>query len=84
MTRGEFLNALTEEAKKYRKKSLSSIAQNGHMNDLSMKDISKLNKDKKFTQRVVDALLVDFINFVGVGQGIDYALYTEHLDDSIR
>lgn len=30
-------------------------------------------------QKVVDAILVDFVNFVGISQHVDYGLYTEDL-----
>lgn len=79
MTRGELLNLLTEEAKKYRKEALFSIECNRHMNNLSSKDISKLRKEQELTQRLIDALLVSFINRVGLGQHLDYGLYTKHL-----
>ena len=79
MTRGEFLNLLTKEAKKYRSESLASIERNRHMNDISSKDFRRLKRDRKLTQKMIDALLVDFINTVGVGQCVDYALYTKHL-----
>lgn len=77
MTRGELLNLLTKEAKRYRRQAIASIERNGHMNDLSRKDIIRLKKDRQLTQRVLDALLVDFINAVGVGQCIDYGLCTK-------
>ena len=48
------------------------------MNDLSLKDISKL-KRTAINSKVIDALLVDFINSVGIGQCLDYGLYTKHL-----
>jgi len=32
-------------------------------------------------QEVVDALLVDFINYVGVWQGVDYGMYTKDLNE---
>lgn len=77
MTRGELLNLLTEQAKRYRRQALASIERNRHMNDLSRKDIVRLKRDRQLTQRVIDALLVGFINAVGVGQCIDYGLYTK-------
>ena len=79
MTRGELLELLTTEAKKYRSKALVSIRRSKHMNDLSLKDISKLKKEQQLTQKFIDALLVDFINSVGIGQCLDYGLYTKHL-----
>lgn len=79
MTRGKLLNLLDGEAMKYREETLSSIERNRHMNDLSGKDIAKLKENQEWAQRIVDAVLVDFVNFVGVGQGLDYGLYTKHL-----
>ncbi|MEK7478691.1 MAG: hypothetical protein AAB626_02075 [Patescibacteria group bacterium] len=79
ITRGELLNLLTKEAKKYRKGALSSVERSGHMNNLSPEDISKLKKEQQLTQKLIDALLVDFINSVGIGQCLDYGLYTKHL-----
>ena len=79
MTRGELLNFLTKEAKQYRKTALMTIERNGHMDDVSRKDFSRLKKDRELTQRMIDALLVDFINAVGVSQCVDYALYTKHI-----
>ena len=32
-------------------------------------------------QDVIDAVLVDFINYIGVKSGIDYALYTSDLNN---
>ncbi|MBU4348331.1 MAG: hypothetical protein L6266_01965 [Nanoarchaeota archaeon] len=79
MTCGELLNLLEEEAKKYRKEALSSVEHNRYMNNLSFKDISKLKKEQRLTQKLIDAILVDFINRIGNGQGGDYGLRTEHL-----
>ena len=45
MTRGELLNLLTTEAQKYRDEALVSVERNKHMNNLSLKDISKLNTE---------------------------------------
>lgn len=82
MTRGELLTLLTEEAKQYCIQAMASIERNRHANDLSKKELKKLKKNQKLTQRMIDALLVDFINVVGVGQGIDYALYTKDLKET--
>ena len=79
MTRGEMLNLLTKEAKEYHRKALSFIKRNKRMNNLSLADFAKLKKNKKLMQKVVDAVIVDFINSIGINQGIDYALYTKHL-----
>jgi len=62
MTRGELLNLLTSEAIKYHKEALLSIERNRRMNDLSERDFKKLKEEQQQTQRIVNALLVDFIN----------------------
>jgi len=84
MTRGELLQLLTKEAKRYRRTALSSIERNKHMNNVSRRDLLYLKKNPQLTRRMIDALLVDFINTVGVGQCIDYALYTKHLKSTDR
>jgi hypothetical protein len=68
MTKAELLNMLTRNAKEYRKGAMQSIKRNNHMNNAT---------GEKIRQDDIDALLVDFINYVGVCQGIDYGLYTE-------
>ena len=82
MTRNELLNLLTLEARDYRRKAFASIAWNRRMNDLSKEDFAKLKKDRRLAQRMIDALLVDFINIVGAGQGIDYGLCTKYITES--
>lgn len=79
MTRGELLNFLVEEAKKYRGNALASIARNKRMNGLTPNDTKRLRNDPLLFQRFTDALLVDFINTIAVGQCVDYGLYTKHI-----
>ena len=71
VTRADLLNYLTEKAKDYRLDAVKSINRNRHMNDL--------DRVTKVSQKVVDALLVDFINYVGTQQCVDYGLYTKDL-----
>lgn len=78
------MNLLEKEARQYRKQALSLIERNKHMNNLSTKDILRLKKDRQMTQRMIDALLVNFINVVGTSQSIDYGLYTKHLKSADR
>jgi len=84
MTRGELLDLLTNEAKRYRRISLSSIERNQRMNSISTSDLAHLKKNRQLTQRMIDALLVDFINTVGAGQCVDYALYTKNIKSADR
>ena len=79
MTKIELLNLLTEKAKECRREALLSIRRNRHMNDLSPTDFAKLEKNRQLTQKTIDAILVDFINGIGVDQGVDYGLRSKHL-----
>lgn len=74
MTKGELLKMLENCAKDYRKKCVDSIIRNKHMNDLSMDEETP-------SQEMIDAILVDFINYVGLFQGLDYGLYTHYLKE---
>ena len=71
MTKAELLKYLEKRAKDYRKNCVDSINRNSHMNETS----GKFNLD----QNSIDAILTDFINYIGIHQGIDYAMYTEDL-----
>ena len=70
MTRGELCIFLEKRAKKYRKLANHSIKRNTHMHDCRQRYIS---------QKIIDALLVDFINYIGTDQCIDYGLYTKDI-----
>ena len=72
MTRKDLLFMLAENAKEYRKDALASIRRNSHMNKATGADID---------QRDIDALLVDFVNFVGMRQCMDFGMYTKDLDE---
>ena len=65
MTRGELLELLTKEAIKFRDKP-NFISINEHLTGISEND--------RPTKEQIDGVLVAFINFVGMSQGIDYAL----------
>ena len=71
MTKIDLLNLLTRNAKDYQKHAADSVIRNNHMN--------KLNKESEINKDVIDAILVDFINYVGAVQGVDYGLYTSDL-----
>ena len=70
MNKIELLEMLTKNAADYSPNASESIERNGHMNNI--KGVT-INPDQ------IDALLVDFINFVGMKQGVDLALYTSDL-----
>ena len=67
----EMLEFTKVYADKYRAEAQQSLKRNNHMNDIE--------EDEMVQQRHIDAVLVDFINYIGVKQGIDYALYTKDL-----
>lgn len=74
MTSIEVLEALSKYAKKYRLEAAASMVRNRHMNELP--------DDSPIEQEVIDAVLTDFINYIGVHCGIDYALYTKDLKET--
>ncbi len=71
MPKIEYLTIATNFAKDYRKDAMESIKRNNHMNSATGREIAQAD---------IDALLVDFINFIGVRNGVDYALYTSDLE----
>ena len=73
MNRGELVLLISEYAKKYCSGDvLESISRNHHMNEYSGESVSK---------ETIDAIIVDFVNFIGMQQGIDLAMYTEDLKE---
>jgi len=81
-TVGEMLNLLTDAAKIFHKETLVLVKRNRHMNDLSEKDFARLKRRKKLTQRLIEALLVQFINEIGARQNVDYGLYAKDLKEN--
>jgi hypothetical protein len=73
LTTGEYLELVTEDAKWYFKKydPCASIKRNTHMNEIT--------KDTVVDQKVVEAAIVDFINYMATIRGGDYGLYTRDL-----
>lgn len=69
MTKIQLLEYLERIAKEYRTDCRESLVRNSHMNGLK----GECDVD----QKLVDAILVDFINKVGVDQCVDYGLYTK-------
>lgn len=75
LTRGGLCQLLENEAKDYRKGCKASLLRNTHMHECSKKNIGKADP------ALIDAILVDFINHVAVGQCLDLALHTFHLKE---
>jgi len=71
MQKIEFLTLLKETADAYRKTAKETIELNSHMNNL--------NGQCDLTQDEIDAVLVDFINYLARNQGVDYGLCTKDL-----
>lgn len=72
MTTIQLLEYMAKMAKEYRKDCVNSINRNQHMNELGGKfDLE---------QNAIDAILVDFINKIGIHQGVDYAMYSKDLE----
>lgn len=67
----DMLNLTKGYADSYRKEAQHSLERNNHMNDIEPGEMVQ--------QRHIDAVLVDFINYIGVKNGVDYALYTKDL-----
>ena len=69
MTVLDFLNAMKEYANDYRRDSQRSLERNRHMNNIE--------SGEKVHQRHIDAVLADFINYIGCRNAVDYGLYTK-------
>ena len=78
-TRGEMLDYITKCAKDYRLECKDSIIRNSHMNDLDKSDDISYIK-----QECIDAILVDFVNYIGAEQCLDWGLYTKDLIEKER
>ena len=70
MTRGELLDYLAEMAVEYAPKCDDSITRNVHMNGLY---------ENTLVQEEIDAILIDFVNYIGTDQGLDYGMYVKDL-----
>ena len=66
----EVLKALTNYAKMYVKDGVKSVNRNSHMNEI---------KNEGINQKQLEAVIVDYINYIGARNGVDYALYTSDL-----
>jgi len=67
MNKITLLEMLTRDAAGYSLIAKESIMRNNHMNDITEINIK---------EDEINALLVDFINYIGMKQGVDYGLYT--------
>ena len=70
MTNGTLMKMLVDHAKEYTSEAVESIKRNRYMNDLG---------DVVIEQDTIDAVLVDFVNFIAYKHGMDLGLYTRDL-----
>ena len=68
MTKGEFLSMMTDYASLYRENGKENIEMNKHLHDLNDEQIDKIEVSE------IEAILADFICWVGYNWGVDYAL----------
>ena len=71
MTRRDYMNYLERVAVEYVKDAKVSIVRNKHMNKLTGKE--------RVSQKIIDAVIVDFINVIGAWQGLDEGYYVKDL-----
>jgi hypothetical protein len=62
VTKGELLKFLEDEIKGYRKGAIASLERSKHMHNCG---------NLRVSQDFIDALLVDSVNNIAAGQGID-------------
>ena len=70
MNKGQFLNKIEGYAKEYIKICSESVNRNKHMNNY---------KGDVIDQDLIDAIIVDFTNYIGSEEGLDYGLYVYYL-----
>ena len=73
MSKLVFIQHFEQNVRGYLPNARESIVRNKHMNDVVIGDILP-------EQKMIDALFVDFVNFVAMRQGVDYAMYTRDLE----
>ena len=71
MKKIDYIENTCAYAKDYRKEATSSLERNRHMNEIE--------RGEMVQQRHIDAVLVDFINFIAMKNGVDHAIYTKDL-----
>ena len=79
MTTGELLDLMEADAKEYRKTALASMARNASLYGFTASDLRFLAAYNQRSQRIVDAVLADFINVVAGRRGVNRGEKVEHL-----
>lgn len=73
MSTSDLLDMLVNSAIDYRVERFASMARNTHMHDATLEAIAATKPD------ILDAVMVDFLNYVARRQGVDLALYAEDI-----
>ena len=77
MLAGEYVKLLEKSAKDYVKDGAKSVKRNMHMNNLI--------GDEEITQDVLEAIIVDFINFLAYHEfHLDLGLYTKYIQEQSK
>ena len=71
MTNGELIKLLESDAIKYKGIAIQSLRNNAHAYELSDSEI--------ISQTHVNAILVDFINYIAYSSGMNLGLRVEHI-----
>lgn len=72
MRKIELIKFVKDAAVRYSTKMVDSVENNRHMNELT----ERLD----LTQDQVDAILVDFVNYIAMEQWVDYAMYARDFE----
>ena len=75
MKKIDLLHLVEKNIGDYRLGTNDSLRRSCHMNNHVMEDREDI------PQEVIDALLVDFLNYMGTWQGVNYGMYTRHLEE---
>lgn len=84
-TKSDYMTMIDDDAKEYVNSGvLESVIRNRHMNNLGVKSTEEFTKlmSKELFDLLSDAILVDFINYLGYKQGLDYGMYTKDLREA--
>lgn len=72
LSKGELMKIVSNAAIRYKASGIKeSLRRNKHMHDAVV--------DSDYRESLADAILVDFINYLGMEQGLDYGMYTKDL-----
>lgn len=74
MTKKELHNMLEEDARAHLKEILPSIYRNSYQNGLVESDFDWINQNRSRANRIAEAVIVDFINYVAARDGCDLGL----------